>query len=756
MKKLLLVCVVVAVFAVAFVVGRLSAPDAFSSAGGGLLPGPGESLTTERVAVVVRETPVPAAEGVQAAENRGEPVEGEAEAVVAGQTRPAQEAILAAIGTPSPFVRELKLHALVQDIPASEMPALIAAFEAQPPKVRNEAQNLLLERWVELSPRAAVTWALAQKRKNPYDVPFLGKIFNTWAAVDPSRAAAAASALGEDKQRRVALQAVVNAVAQTDFRQARQLLDQHTDVLTDRWRYRSVFRPWAETDPQEAYREAMTLADVDHRWGAVNAVIDVWAKEDPHAALEAAMTAERGNERRNLIRTALKQMASVSPVEALEIYHSLPAGDVQDRTLREIYEGWAAREPEAALAHASENITSIGKLGDIYSEVVKDWYWQDRPAALAYLDAMEESPMKLETLRDLARSVSRDDPELAFDLIDRIPPGRARYYAITSVSRQIADKDADMAVQFVLANTQGSDRLDACRGLIWDLDDDNPQALVTMINAFPMGEGRVDLIESMAREWGEEDPAGAMAWINSLPNAYERSEAMKSYFRELSEDNPLEVMQMALTLDDEEVKSSALSSAMRNLSKYDPQQALQLIGTLDSEVLRQQAMQAVARGWGEQVPEDAAAWIDTLPEGQERNSVIDALANQWTWRDPAGAAAWLENLSCDSDVYRSVQQDVVNSWVRQDLPAAAAYMAEMSAGPGRDDAIRTLVNNVSHYEPAYAAEWSLRVQDEGQRRQLLNRSLIEWGKVDKFAARQFVLREKLSDDQRKEYLDMLK
>jgi hypothetical protein len=302
MKKLLLVCVVVAVFAVAFVVGRLSAPDAFSSAGGGLLPGPGESLTTERVAVVVRETPVPAAEGVQAAENRGEPVEGEAEAVVAGQTRPAQEAILAAIGTPSPFVRELKLHALVQDIPASEMPALIAAFEAQPPKVRNEAQNLLLERWVELSPRAAVTWALAQKRKNPYDVPFLGKIFNTWAAVDPSRAAAAASALGEDKQRRVALQAVVNAVAQTDFRQARQLLDQHTDVLTDRWRYRSVFRPWAETDPQEAYREAMTLADVDHRWGAVNAVIDVWAMEDPHAALEAAMTAERGNERRNLIR----------------------------------------------------------------------------------------------------------------------------------------------------------------------------------------------------------------------------------------------------------------------------------------------------------------------------------------------------------------------------------------------------------------------------------------------------------------------
>ncbi len=744
MKKLLLVLVVIAVLAVVFVAGRLSAPDlgSGSPARSASAAPPSAPQAVERVAVTVRETPAPATDGE----------------VVTEENAPAStaEALLAATKMRSPFVRTLKLHAIVQDVPPGEMAGLLQSLDEHPNKrEKDDARKLLVQRWAELDPAAALQWSLSQPDENPYTQPFMGSVFATWAASDPEAALQAAAGLGEERLRRGALQSVINAVSKTDYRRAHQLMQQHAEIMTNSWRYHSIFREWGREDPQAAVQAAMAISNPQERHGALTGAYQGWAADNPEAAFLAVQQMEPGRTRKNMFGNILQQISTKDPQAALEMYGQLSPGDVQSWTVQQIYSNWGASEPQLAMEHAMQNLIASNTRNQAISGIMQRWYYANREEAMAAVEQMDNPVIKNRILQSLVQNVSGNDIDQAYDLLDMMGAGQQRDWAIQSLARQLAEEDVSVAIQFINDNVSGNSRSNTMNNMMFNMIHNDPQICVEMIGALPYGDQRENMISNFVSQWTQNDPEAALEWASSLENDYERERALQQYYGNLANADPIAVAEMALTMDDDKLANSTLRSSVRSWAQNDPEGALAWASALADPDQRKSALASAVSTWAQSEPVAALEWVNRLPEGEERERYVQQAISQMSWSSPADAIEWIDSQPED-DKFKDTKKNVVNNWLRKDLPAAAAYVAEMQPGDNRDEAIRTLVQQVDKYEPAYAAEWSLRVQDDKQRGQLLGRSLREWGKKDKFAARQFVITQGFPDDERTKYLDMLK
>lgn len=300
---------------------------------------------------------------------------------------------------------------------------------------RMEAENLLLRRWGQLDPRAALEWtAGVAEPVRRYDLR--QQALQGWGSVDPASALAFAeenpgNVLGSHRFRDI-FEGARAAESQVALAFA---------VALDPKKYGQeaghIFWTVFGRDPQAALSQVEAMPDGELRRIAVARIIDHWARHDPNAA---RIWMERNTTPDQALSAQIElgeSWARVDPVGAVAWFVQLPPEQQNGHILNRILTRWmqydgercaewlrdqpvsplldsaraeramsvARRDPAGALAWV-EQIGDAKRRASIEEQVVWAWYQRDRAAAVDY--ALHRSGLPDSARRRIADKAGRD------------------------------------------------------------------------------------------------------------------------------------------------------------------------------------------------------------------------------------------------------------------------------------------------------------------------------------------------------------
>jgi hypothetical protein len=174
-----------------------------------------------------------------------------------------------------------------------------------------------------------------------------------------------------------------------------------------------------------------------------------------------------------------------------------------------------------------------------------------------------------------------------------------------------------------------------------------------------------------------------------------------------------------------EFKTGAFRLASGLVAREDPKQAAVWFVAHRMQPYSAGALAGIARSWAEHHdPPALFEWLDGLPaaEGERAGEIHEATV--------AGFRAWVGRAPDDAE-----------AWLSSRLPDA-----------GLDPAIDELVRVRSQTSPASAVEWAARIEDETQRKRSTLLAARAWQRQDPDAARAWLERSDLSEDEKQSIL----
>jgi hypothetical protein len=265
-----------------------------------------------------------------------------------------------------------------------------------------------------------------------------------------------------------------------------------------------------------------------------------WGDEDPAACVAWAAAHPRA------WADAAAAMARKDPHAALAWVESLSGKGSRAAARNGVYEGWAARDPLAALAAFLEesapgaNLQSQAITYHLSSlpletvlpaaaaapgaTVIRDWMsrWTSRnPAALVdALFQMPESAARQDLIRmasrDWQRTVSAEARDAIRRALESEPPGDVRdVVAKAYIEASARAGDPDSAFAWLESEIPATEREESARGLASALSGSDPAALAANIDRIPVAARPPR--QAMLQTWQMIDPAAAKAWAAEHP-----------------------------------------------------------------------------------------------------------------------------------------------------------------------------------------------------------------------------------------------
>lgn len=271
----------------------------------------------------------------------GEPAGQPAEPTVRASAR----TLAAVMRTPSDFEQTAMLYQLLRDADAAAIERLLAeADELRPAREGHAAKSIIVARYAELDPDAAVQAVMADGG----DMVLVRSVFAAWGKMDHEAALESARDLPEvtgrhaamavltvadalsDGQRRSVARAfsVLPAFEQEQAREQARLdpaaawndaLATHGgqaqgDAAQALWQ---IAYRWADTDPQEALAAVLSLPSSDRRRTWLDNLVAHWAENDLDAATTWALAQSWSAERTRMLASIARVIAGDSPREAI-------------------------------------------------------------------------------------------------------------------------------------------------------------------------------------------------------------------------------------------------------------------------------------------------------------------------------------------------------------------------------------------------------------------------------------------------------
>jgi hypothetical protein len=314
-----------------------------------------------------------------------------------------------AMASTDAFRRMSKILEMADALTADEMPAAVAAAGKLPPgSDTNGALGILFARWGRLAPQAALAFALQ---------------------------------MHDAGQRNLAIQTVVQAMAEDKPAAAFDLFnkvppDQRPNVM---W---TIFPAWARSAPDVAAMKASQMPDGDERNNALLCVASQWASADPEAAIAWILSLPDGSVRDDTLMKAVCQ----NPVGAADMILDFPPGELQRRAINQIAIQWAQENLEAALAWAAQLAPGNARQ-EALASVATEWGTRDAAAAAAaaYAAQLPAGDAQERALRNVMTHWAADDSTDAAAWLDEIPAGAARDVAVAALTSRISPKHPETA-----------------------------------------------------------------------------------------------------------------------------------------------------------------------------------------------------------------------------------------------------------------------------------------------------------------------
>lgn len=401
----------VAVAAGGFVVGRISSPSEGKAAAA-------ESSIQERVRNGERIT----------SSGAGQENGRQRESRESGKSIPMAEKLLrmeAIMRGENPLDRSRALLALIDQLGPGDFEAVVAQFRALGiTQNRLGEYSMLLSAWAKADPLSALEYA----KENTQGGFASSTILATWANLDADAALRWAEANHDGKGANPYMAGVIRGIAETDTALATDLLkgmpfsEQRGEALAGMMQHvlkqgPEASRNWITAIDDEQLREgavirmSTAMADVDPQGTAewlvkhpsqasdrrLDDVYERWAGKDQDAALASINALPAGNQRTNALSGVVSVTAGKDPQGALAILDRYQ-GDVNDGVVRDYVRNAFDKDPTLAMGA----IARIGNEGDrnrTYERALEGWLRNDAPKAEAWMSSNAVPPNVVQNVR---------------------------------------------------------------------------------------------------------------------------------------------------------------------------------------------------------------------------------------------------------------------------------------------------------------------------------------------------------------------
>ena len=294
-------------------------------------------------------------------------------------------------------------------------------------------------------------------------------------------------------------------------------------------------------------------------------------------------------ERRELFTQIL---ANLTPENAKLMREQITHLDSNSSEFRDFHYQWGAIAGEEAVLNGAETPERD------MATTLAGWAASNPDAALAYFnglepDAQNGSGMKWGAVYGLIDA----DPNLAVRFaMDRQQAGDKEASRLMDlVTRQVIKKgDPAEAANWATALPSGEMQDAAIRRVAEEYAEDDPVAAVDWANTLPQGNGKNRAMRESFSEWARDNPQAAADRLGSMSASPERDSATYGYATRVAWENPAAAVEWANTISDEGTRANALMETGRAYFRKDPEAAKQWLS--NSGLNAEQQKRVTSRG----------------------------------------------------------------------------------------------------------------------------------------------------------------
>jgi hypothetical protein len=280
--------------------------------------------------------------------------------------------------------RTSDLEAFINGLSSSDFADALRRIQKIPGSNERElASRLLVARWVQTDPEAALNFA-SSNRGFEY---IADDVFQAEAELDVQGALDRAKGIMDTDLRYMALRGVLSFIADSDPAGALALAQSLGDFPGNESLSSVIYRQWASEDPQGAALQAMQDTGSGNPWRSpINQVARTWAAQDPTSAANWAISLTDPEAEARSIAQVMRQWARDDLTAAANWVNGLSPGSSYDAAAAALAYSIGWNDPQTAINWAN-NIADASVRTSALQQISREVMWHDPTNGAAVLQA---------------------------------------------------------------------------------------------------------------------------------------------------------------------------------------------------------------------------------------------------------------------------------------------------------------------------------------------------------------------------------
>lgn len=461
-----------------------------------------------------------------------------------------------------------------------------------------------------------------------------------------------------------------------------------------------------------------------------------WAAQDPEAAIAELAVIEPAARQRQLALAVLGVIGN-DAAGVERVAARLPQVDRASFEIDAIV-ARAERDPAAALQSLLAREQSM--LGNLaLQRIAEAAVGIDPEGALARAAAIDDYDLRSSFSVAVLDAWARLDPAATFAWLERADASRIPEFA-AGIFQTLAAADAERTVDLIETlppAMRGSAQSQALRSLA----EQDLAAALTQLESLPPGRDREGAVQAIAAIYGRQDPEGALAWANSLDGAPQTAVAM--VMQGIADTDPSLAYDLVVREIDRILAAGANTRALSSISLMMAASA-SLGGDFGRVASRLTAIDSPLTN--SLLSSAIASWSRNDPQAALNWTLVNAgsldprttagIGQQLVQQDRALAVSTLDRLAPEQRA--GWLEGVAMGLALTDVDGALSLVSRYRGEPGFEAAYAAVANSVARFDPARSANMLSDIGNPQIQRNAVLSVTRQWASRDPAAAAQWV------------------
>lgn len=492
----------------------------------------------------------------------------------------------------------------------------------------------------------------------------------------------------------------------------------------DKSHERRVWTAWGRRDLAGALFEARTQTSiVDSRFAAQSlfSAYGLMGNETTdHIEQELGIGPDRSTRGRFLYK-----MADRSPSEAIAFINQMEASVYQEEFVSWLAHYLSKDDAAYAVAYA-EQFSNPNFVANFRQIVTNNAARNDPRMILDRLVTEGEDSITRAEFYSATRALAATDLDSALQYYGTARTAEARQIFGSAIVTQMMREDMSAALAWARENDSGNSAMLERQVLQLMAGKDIDRAFretMAVENPNTRNEILMGVVGAMARQ----DPASTVAYLSQIEDESARRMAQSSLVSTWSITDPEAAVGWILQ-QDEQTAAQLFSNAIANVVQGDLDVALRLLPRMPESQQQNMRMQLAGKLAEQRSAAEAESFVrqfegqpgydrlqlavinsltttdlpsaerlaEQMPPGKSRDAAMMELGRRQVGTDPQKAMAWLGTIG-NEQMRNSATANVLRIWYSQNPAPAIAWVNNMPAGQGRDEAISRMADHFFTY-----------------------------------------------------------